>query len=129
MKKIAGPIRVELAQYRELAAFAQFGSELDKNTRDRLLQGERIMEILKQPQYKPMPVTHQVLILYAVTHKYLMDIPLNQVQLFETEFLQFIELRYPQIIQEIEKQEELSKDIEKELIEALDVFKKQFTNQ
>ena len=129
MKKIAGPIRVELAQYRELAAFAQFGSELDKNTRDRLLQGERIMEILKQPQYKPMPVTHQVLILYAVTHKYLMDIPLNQVQLFETEFLRFIELKYPQIIQGIEKQEELSKDIEKELIEALDVFKKQFTNQ
>lgn len=129
MKRIAGPIRVELAQYRELAAFAQFGSELDKSTRDRLNQGERIMEILKQPQYQPMPVAHQVLILYAVTKKYMMDIPLEKVRLFETEFLQFIELKYPHIIKEIEEQKNVSEALEKELQQALEAFKKEFKNQ
>ena len=129
MKRIAGPIRVELAQYRELAAFAQFGSELDKSTRDRLNQGERIMEILKQPQYQPMPVAHQVLILYAVTKKYMMDISLEKVRLFETEFLQFIELKYPHIIKEIEEQKNVSEALEKELQQALEAFKKEFKNQ
>ncbi len=75
MKKIAAPIRTELAQYRELAAFAQFGSELDADTKEKLAQGERIREMLKQPQYQPMPVEKQVVIIYAATKKYLMDIP------------------------------------------------------
>ena len=81
MKKIAAPIRVELAQYRELAAFAQFGSELDDDTKEKLAQGERIKEILKQPQYKPMPVQYQVIIIYAATKKYLLDIPVEDIQI------------------------------------------------
>ena len=83
MKKIAAPIRVELAQYRELASFAQFGSELDADTKDKLAQGERIREVLKQPQYKPMPVEYQVMIIYAATKRYLLDIPIDDVLRFE----------------------------------------------
>ena len=83
MKKIAAPIRVELAQYRELAAFAQFGSELDADTTEKLAQGERIREILKQPQYQPMPVEKQVMIIYAATKKYLIDIPVEKILDFE----------------------------------------------
>ena len=79
MKKIAAPIRVELAQYRELAAFSQFGSELDASTAEQLAQGARIKEILKQPQYKPMPVEKQVIIIYAATKKYLIDIKIEDI--------------------------------------------------
>ena len=89
IKKIAAPIRVELAQYRELAAFSQFGSELDADTKEKLAQGERIKEMLKQPQYKTMPVEYQVLIIYAATKKYLLDIPVADVLRFEKEFFFF----------------------------------------
>jgi len=82
MKKVAGTLKLELAQYRELAAFAQFGSDLDKDTQERLAQGERILEILKQPQYKPMSVEQQVMVIYAVTKKYLSDIPLERIKDF-----------------------------------------------
>ena len=82
MKKIAAPIRIELAQYRELAAFSQFGSELDADTKEKLAQGDRIKEILKQPQYKPMPVEYQVIIIYAATKKYLMDVPVEDITRF-----------------------------------------------
>ena len=85
MKKIAAPIRVELAQYRELAAFSQFGSELDADTREKLAQGERIKEILKQPQYKPMPVEYQVIIIYVATNKYLLDVPVDEITKFEAD--------------------------------------------
>ena len=83
MKKIAGPIRTELAQYRELASFAQFGSELDDDTRERLAQGERIKEVLKQPQYQPLAVEKQIVIIYAVTRKYLLDVPVERIAEFE----------------------------------------------
>ena len=88
MKKIAAPIRTELAQYRELAAFSQFGSELDADTREKLEQGERIREVLKQPQYRPMPVEYQVIILFAVMHKYLLDVPVENITRFEEEFFE-----------------------------------------
>ena len=97
MKKIAAPIRVELAQYRELAAFAQFGSDLDADTKEKLAQGERIKEILKQPQYKPMPVQYQVMIIYAATNKYLLDIEVENITRFEEEFFTFIDTKYPEI--------------------------------
>ena len=96
MKKIAAPIRVELAQYRELASFAQFGSELDDDTKEKLAQGERIKEILKQPQYQPMPVQYQVLIIYAATNKYLLDVPVEDITRFESEFFTFIDTKYPE---------------------------------
>ena len=97
MKKLASPIRVELAQYRELAAFSQFGSELDEDTRNQLAQGERIKEILKQPQYKPMPVEKQVVIIYAATRKYLLDIEVDRILEFESGLFEYISTKYPDI--------------------------------
>ena len=126
IKKIAAPIRTELAQYRELAAFAQFGSELDADTKEKLAQGERIKEVLKQPQYKPMPVEYQVIIIYAVTKKFLIDIPTEAIGRFETELFAFIDTKYPQIPQTIKDTKVMSEDTEKELVNAINEFKKQF---
>ena len=97
MKKIAGTIRTDLAQYRELAAFSQFGSELDEDTKERLAQGERIREILKQPQYQPMPVEQQVVIIYAATKKYLLDIEIGRIMEYEKFLITFIDTKYPEI--------------------------------
>lgn len=127
MKKVAGTLKLELAQYRELAAFAQFGSELDKNTRDRLNEGQRIMEILKQPQYSPMKVEHQVVMLYAVINKYLDDIPLEKIDQFEKEFLSFMDNSYPEIIKSIKETKDLDDETEEKLKKALDEFKKSFS--
>ena len=97
MKKIAGPIRIDLAQYRELASFAQFGSELDADTTERLAQGARIKEMLKQPQYQPMPVEYQVIIIYAATQKHLLDIPVEDVLRFEKGLFEFIQTKYQSV--------------------------------
>ena len=126
MKKIAGPIRTELAQYRELAAFAQFGSELDEDTRERLAQGERIRESLKQPQYKTLPVEQQVLIIYAVTQKYLLDIPVERVLEFEEELLEFVDTKYPEIYRAIRKTKDMSKETELLMQKAIAEFKETF---
>lgn len=126
MKKIAGPIRTELAQYRELAAFAQFGSELDEDTRERLAQGERIRESLKQPQYKTLPVEQQVLIIYAVTQKYLLDIPVERVLEFEEELLEFVDTKYPEIYRAIRKTKDISKETELLMQKAIAEFKETF---
>ena len=126
MKKIAGPIRTDLAQYRELAAFAQFGSELDDDTKERLDQGERIREMLKQPQYKPMPVEYQVIIIYAVTKKYVIDIDVDRILDFEQGLFDFIDTKYPQIPESIKETKELTADNEKALIAAIEEFKKTF---
>ena len=126
IKKIAAPIRTELAQYRELAAFSQFGSELDADTKEKLAQGERIKEVLKQPQYKPMPVEYQVIIIYAVTRKFLIDIPTDAIGRFETELFVFIDTKYPQIPQSIRETKVMSEETEKELVNAINEFKKQF---
>ena len=101
IKKIAAPIRTELAQYRELASFSQFGSELDADTKEKLAQGERIREMLKQPQYKPMPVEYQVIIIYAVTKKYVIDIDVDRILDFEQGLFDFIDTKYPQIPESI----------------------------
>ena len=126
IKKIAAPIRVELAQYRELAAFAQFGSELDADTKEKLEQGERIREILKQPQYQPMPVEKQVIIIYAATKKYLLDIPTDEVLRFESELFEFIDTKYPDIPESIRTTKVLEEDVEKQLIKAIEECKKSF---
>ena len=126
MKKIAGPIRIELAQYRELESFAQFGSDLDKDTLERLNHGQRIVEILKQPQYATLEVEKEVVILYAVTKKYLDDIALDRIADFEKEFFNFVETKYNNIFTSIRETKEMSADIEKQLIEALETFKKEF---
>ena len=126
MKKIAAPIRTELAQYRELASFAQFGSELDADTKETLAQGERIREMLKQPQYKPMPVEYQVIIIYAVTKKYVIDIDVDRVIDFQDGLFEFIDTKYPQIPEKIKETKVLDEETEKELISAIEAFKKTF---
>ena len=126
IKKIAAPIRTELAQYRELAAFSQFGSELDADTKEKLAQGERIKEILKQPQYKPMPVEYQVIIIYAVTKKYLMDIEVEDILRFEEELFDFIATKYAEIPESIAKTKELSPEMEEKLASAISEFKTGF---
>ncbi|MDE6210285.1 MAG: F0F1 ATP synthase subunit alpha [Lachnospiraceae bacterium] len=119
IKKLAAPIRVELAQYRELASFAQFGSELDADTKEKLEQGVRIREVLKQPQYKPMPVEYQVIIIYAATKKYLLDIAVEDILDFEDKLFEHIKTKYPEIPESIKTTKELSDEIEEKLIQAI----------
>lgn len=128
MKKIAGPIRIELAQYRELAAFAQFGSDLDADTKEKLDQGARIKEILKQPQYKPMPVEYQVIIIYAATKKYLLDVVVEDIGTFEKELFEFIDTKYSEIPESIRKDKEITDKTEELLIKAIKEFKVEFAN-
>jgi len=124
MKKIAGPIRVELAQYRELASFAQFGSELDEATKNQLAQGERIREILKQPNYKPMAVEYEVIIIFAATKKLLIDVPTDKVLEFQDKLFRFIESKHPEIAAEIRDKKEISEDLAKRLTDVINECKK-----
>ncbi len=126
MKKIAAPIRTELAQYRELAAFSQFGSELDADTKEKLAQGERIKEVLKQPQYQPMPVQYQVIIIYAATNKYLLDIPVEDITRFEKEFFEFLDTKYAEIPNAIAEEKQISDATDEALKKAIGEFKAQF---
>ena len=126
MKKIAGPIRTELAQYRELAAFAQFGSELDEDTKERLAQGERIRESLKQAQYKTLPVEQQVVSIYAVTKKYLLDVPVERVQAFEEGLLEYVDTKYPEIFRAIRDTGDMIRETETLLQKAIAEFKEKF---
>ena len=125
MKKIASPIRTELAQYRELAAFSQFGSDLDDDTKERLAQGERIKEMLKQPQYKPMPVEQQVVIIYAATKKYLLDVPVDEILEFERDLFEYIDTQCPEIFSKIREGKKLTEEIEEMLTKAITDFKAQ----
>lgn len=126
MKKVAGSLRLDLAQYRELAAFAQFGSELDEATQAQLNRGERMVEILKQDKFTPYPLEKQVMIIFVGTHGYLDDIPLDKVKLFEEEFYPFVESYYPLIPQTIAKTKELNDQTIERLNEAAARFKKEF---
>ena len=126
MKKIAAPIRVELAQYRELAAFAQFGSDLDKATAEQLAQGERIREMLKQPQYSPMPVEHQILIIFAATQKYLLDIPTADVLRFQDALIELVETKYSEVTQSIRDTKALSDEMKDKLVQAIEECKKNY---
>jgi F-type H+-transporting ATPase subunit alpha len=126
MKKVAGTLKLDLAQYRELAAFAQFGSDLDKVTQARLNRGARTMEILKQGINQPMPVERQVVSLFAVTRGHTDDIPVQDVLRFESELLAFIDAKYPQIFQSIRDTKDLTEENEKALVEAITAFKKGF---
>ena len=129
MKKIAAPIRVELAQYRELAAFSQFGSDLDADTKEKLAQGERVKEVLKQPQYKPMPVQYQVIIIYAATNKYLLDVPTGDITRFEAELFEFLDTKYPEVPNAIASEKVISEKTEETLKKAIEEFKAAFLNK
>ncbi len=126
MKKIAGPIRTELAQYRELASFAQFGSDLDDDTKQRLAQGERIRQVLKQGQYSPMPVEKQVVSIYALTKKYLLDIDVDKVMDFEKGLLEYIDVKYPEIYSSIRETKQIDEQTEEILKKAIEQFKIEF---
>src|SRR4051795_6102072 len=124
MKKIAGSLRLDLAAYRELEAFAQLGTELDKATQAQLDRGARLVELLKQPQFRPMPVEQEVMVIYAGTKGYLDDIPLNRVQEFQNAFLTYVDQRVPALRKDLETKRELTEDFEKQLKQALEEFKK-----
>jgi F-type H+-transporting ATPase subunit alpha len=125
MKQVAGRLRLDLAQYRELAAFAQFGtSELDKATRAQLERGQRVTEVLKQPQYAPMPVEKQVVILYAAINGFLDDVPVGKVSAFEANFHRFIDANHPEIGEKIAQQKEITPEIEEKLKAVITEFKK-----
>ena len=126
MKKIAGPIRIDLAQYRELASFAQFGSDLDADTKEKLDQGARVKEILKQPQYSPLEVEYQVIIIYAATQKYLLDVPVEDVLRFEKELFEFVDTKYPELPEGIRKEKALTPEIEELLVKVIKEFKAEF---
>ena len=122
MKKVAGQIRLDLAQYRELAAFVQFGSELDQATKEQLAQGERVREMLKQPQYEPMAVEDQVLIIYAATRKHLLKIATDKVHDYEVKLLEYTKRRRPELMELIREKMELTEDVETLMKEVLDEF-------
>jgi F-type H+-transporting ATPase subunit alpha len=126
MKQVAGPIKGELAQYREMAAFAQFGSDLDASTQALLARGERLTELLKQPQFSPLQVEEQVAVIYAGTRGYLDTIPVKSVQRYESNLLTFLKSEQKSLLSDIASQKKLTDDIEDRLKSALDAFTKQF---
>jgi F-type H+-transporting ATPase subunit alpha len=126
MKKVAAPLKLDLAQYRSLAAFAQFASDLDKATRDQLTRGEKLSEIVKQPQYQPLAVEKQVAILYAATKGKLDDVPTPRVKEFEIGFYRFLETEQPQILEELGKTKNLTDELSAALDTALDTFRESF---
>ncbi|MBQ2302683.1 MAG: F0F1 ATP synthase subunit alpha [Oscillospiraceae bacterium] len=126
MKKIAGPLRIEYAQYRELASFAQFGADLDKETKAQLEKGKRIVEILKQDQYAPMRVEDQVLIIFAVSDNHTNDIPVEDIKRFEKELIEFARYRYPELLQEIKTTKNFDKELQAKVAAVVEEFKTTF---
>jgi F-type H+-transporting ATPase subunit alpha len=126
MRKVAGSLRLDMAQFRELEAFAQFGSDLDKSTQRQLNRGRRLVEILKQPQYQPMAAEKQVAILFAGAYGYLDEWPVESVSVFETQMLEFIEKKHGDLLKEIKEKNVISEDLEGKLKKALDEFKTMF---
>jgi F-type H+-transporting ATPase subunit alpha len=126
MRKVAGPLKLDLAQYRELAAFAQFASDLDKATRDQLTRGEKTSEVLKQPQYEPLPVENQIAILWVVTNGYLDDLPTGRIRDFEQRFYRFLETEKPDVLKTLGDKPELTDEIVTALRDATESFKQTF---
>ncbi|HET9346628.1 MAG TPA: F0F1 ATP synthase subunit alpha [Candidatus Limnocylindrales bacterium] len=126
MKKVAAPLKLDLAQYRSLAAFAQFASDLDKATRDQLTRGEKLSEVIKQPQYQPLPVEKQVAILYAATTGRLDDVPTPRVKEFENQFYRFLETEHANVLQELGDTKTLTDELAKALDDALVGFRESF---
>ena len=127
MKQVAGTLRLDLAQYREKEAFSQFGSDLDQATQKQLARGQRLVEILKQPQYQPMPWVDQALSIFAATNGYLDDQPMNALSRFESEFLTFIRTKKADLRKSIEEAEKIDETDETELKSALEEFVQAFS--
>ena len=122
MRQVAGTLRLDLAQYRELAAFAQFGSDLDKSTMNQLNRGRRLVEVLKQLQYQPLPVEKQVIIIYAATNGYLDPVPVEQVKAYELELYKFLDTRKASLLQALAEKKAIDDTIKPELNQALEEF-------
>ena len=127
VRQVAGSLRLDLAQYRELAAFAKFGSELDKATQAQLARGERLMEILKQDQYQPLPVSKQILVIYAGVNGFLDEFPVEVLRRYEAELYQFVDERYPEVLRETEEKRELDDALIQRMNQILEEFKEVFT--
>ena len=128
MRSVAGRLRLDLAQYRELEAFSSFASDLDAATKKQLERGARTVEVLKQPQYHPMSVEQQVMIIYAVTNGLLDQIPVNRLKDWERDFLGFVEKQFPQVPQRIRTEKVLSKENEADMRRAIESFNQAFTS-
>jgi F-type H+-transporting ATPase subunit alpha len=126
MRQVAGTLRLDLAQYRALAAFAQFGSDLDKASQAQLARGQRMVEILKQGQFQPLPVEKQVLIIFAAVNSYLDDLPVEKCRKFEEELYRFVENGHPELLQKIRDKKQIDDELKAELIKVIDELKKQF---
>jgi F-type H+/Na+-transporting ATPase subunit alpha len=126
MRQVAGTLRLDLAQYRELAAFAQFGSDLDKSTQAQLTRGARLVEILKQPQYEPLPVERQVAIIFAGTNGYLDEIAISDLRAFEIELYKYIENRYPAVFRDIAEKKQLDDQLRAALKQSVEEFARDF---
>jgi F-type H+-transporting ATPase subunit alpha len=129
MRQVAGTLRLDLAQFRELAAFAQFGSDLDKATQAQLARGQRLTEILKQPQYEPMDVEKQVLVIWAATNGYTDDIAIEDIRRFETGLLKFVENSHPGLLADIAEKKTLTDEIKAGLKQVLEDFKDDWKKQ
>jgi F-type H+-transporting ATPase subunit alpha len=129
MKQVAGTLRLDLAQYRELAAFAQFGSDLDKTTQAQLARGQRLTEILKQPQYEPMDVEKQVLIIWSATNGFTDDVPIEDIRKFETDLLSFIENSHPGVLQKLREKKAVTDEVKKDLEQSLKDFKEMWAER
>ncbi len=129
MKQVAGTLRLDLAQYRELAAFAQFGSDLDKATQSQLARGQRLTEILKQPQYQPMDVEKQVLVIWSATNGFVDDVPVEDVRKFETELLRFVENSHPGLLSNLREKKAITDDIKADMSQALKDFKDRWSEE
>jgi F-type H+-transporting ATPase subunit alpha len=128
MRQVAGKLRIDMAQYRELATFAQFGTaDLDKATQTQLARGQRTVEVLKQPQYDPVPLSNQVCILYAVTNGYMDDVPLDKVSAFEQDFNRFMHSNHPKVVESIVTDKEIKPETENALKDAIAEFKQSAT--
>ncbi len=127
MKQVAGTLRLDLAQYREMAAFAQFGSDLDKATQKQLARGERLVEILKQPQYQPIPNEKQVLIIFAANSGFLDDYPVAALKRYEAELYAFFDNRHAELLAELRDKKAIDDDLKARIVAALEQFKKEFT--
>jgi F-type H+-transporting ATPase subunit alpha len=126
MKKVAGTLRLDMAQFRELEAFAQFGSDLDKATQKQLNRGQRLVEVLKQPQFQPMPAEKEVTILFAGANGYLDEWPVEFVGEYETQMLEYVESKHSDILKDIKEKDDITEEVEEKLKKALDEFKEIF---
>jgi len=126
MKQVAGTLRLNLAQYREMAAFAQFGSDLDKATQMQLARGERLVEILKQPQYRPIPNEKQILIIFAANNGYVDDYPVSALSRYETGLYSFFDNRRPEILSGLREKKAIDDELREKITAALDEYKKEF---